>query len=199
MNNAMLVAAMSCTALNVYAGGQGIPSRASDLDVLPGFQNPPPGYGEVPFWWWTGDTPDSSRLIEQIKKLHEKGISGVQVNYSHYDTPGWMTEQDSPNIFSEEWWSVYEKVAQACADRDMGIGLSTYTLDWPNGANNLFNNFIMLKKTLKVSEFFVSCSSLFVFPALVIFQKSLPCNKSNLIYAKSCKIKRNFEDILRTP
>lgn len=31
----------------------GYPSRAADLDVLPGFQNPPPGYGEVPFWWST--------------------------------------------------------------------------------------------------------------------------------------------------
>ena len=34
-------------------GSPGFPSRDSNLDALPGFQNPPPGYGEVPFWWWT--------------------------------------------------------------------------------------------------------------------------------------------------
>ncbi len=34
----------------------GFPDRSPDLDVLPGFKNPPPGYGEVTFWWWTGDT-----------------------------------------------------------------------------------------------------------------------------------------------
>ena len=29
----------------------GFPSRAPDLDAQPGFQQPPPGYGEVPFYW----------------------------------------------------------------------------------------------------------------------------------------------------
>jgi hypothetical protein len=152
MKSLVLMLGLACTALNTYGGGTGLPSRAADLDVLPGFTNPPPGYGEVPFWWWTGDTPDSDRLIEQIKKLNEKGISGVQVNYSHYDTQGWMTEQDSPQIFSEEWWKVYEKVAKACADRDMGIGLSTYTIDWPNGAKNLFYDLFYSKSELNAIQ-----------------------------------------------
>jgi len=69
------------------AGAKGYPGRGADLDVLPGFNNPPPGYGEVPFWWWTGDDLNVERMIGQIKELHEKGISGVQVNYSHFDTP----------------------------------------------------------------------------------------------------------------
>ena len=29
----------------------GYPSRAADLDALAGFRDPPPGYGQVPFWW----------------------------------------------------------------------------------------------------------------------------------------------------
>ena len=66
----------------------GFPSRDPNLDVLPGFQNPPPGYGEVPFWWWTGDPLDKERLLWQIEQLHEKGISGMQVNYAHEDSPG---------------------------------------------------------------------------------------------------------------
>jgi hypothetical protein len=48
------------------SGAPGFPSRATDLDVLPGFQNPPAGYGEVPFWWWTGDPLDKDRLLWQI-------------------------------------------------------------------------------------------------------------------------------------
>lgn len=125
-------------AAGVLAGGTGLPSRAPDLDVLPGFTTPPPGYGEIPYWWWTGDSLDTNRLIGELDALYKKGISGVQVNYSHHDTPGWLTDQDDPPIFTEAWWTVYEKVAQACAERNMGIGLSTYTLDWPRGATNLF-------------------------------------------------------------
>ena len=65
------------------ANTPGYPSRAADLDALSGFQNPPAGYGEVPFWWWTGDDLNEDRLLWQVRELHKKGISGVQVNYSH--------------------------------------------------------------------------------------------------------------------
>ena len=85
--------------------GAGIPSRDPQVDVLRGFTSPPPGYGEVPYWWWTGGNLDPDRMIVQLKELKKKGISGVQVNYSHYDTAGWMTEQDKPEIFSDEWWT----------------------------------------------------------------------------------------------
>ena len=58
----------------------GYPDRSPDLDALPGFKNPPPGYGEVPFWWWSGEDLDVDRLLWQVQELHKKGISGVQVN-----------------------------------------------------------------------------------------------------------------------
>ena len=121
-----------------FAGGPEFPSRAANLDVLPGFKNPPPGYGEVPFWWWTGDDLNVDRMIGQIRELHKKGISGVQVNYSHFDSPGFPTEQGDPAIFSEAWWKVYSQISAECAKLNMGIGLSTYTQDWPDGATNLF-------------------------------------------------------------
>jgi hypothetical protein len=111
----------------------GYPSRDPSLDVLPGFRNPPPGYGEVPFWWWTGDPLDNERLVWQIEELHKKGISGMQVNYAHEDTPGWLTYTAQPAIFSENWWATWKAVAGECGKRGMGIGLSGYTLDWPNG------------------------------------------------------------------
>jgi hypothetical protein len=152
MKKACVALLGSCLAAGALAGGIGLPSRDPKLDVLPGFKSPPPGYGEVPFWWWTGDALDSERLVGQIDALHKKGVSGVQVNYSHYDSAGWLTEQDAPAIFTEAWWSVYEKVAQACAERDMGIGLSTYTLDWPRGATNLFYQLFYSKPELNAVQ-----------------------------------------------
>ncbi|MBM3892663.1 MAG: hypothetical protein FJ388_26390, partial [Verrucomicrobia bacterium] len=115
----------------------GFPSRDANLDALPGFQKPPPGYGQVPFWWWTGDPLDEERLIWQLDELHKKGISGVQVNYAHEDSPGWPTYASEPPIFSDAWWRIWGRVADECRKRGMGIGLSTYTLDW-TGAPNLF-------------------------------------------------------------
>lgn len=134
------------------AAGPGIPSRDPDLDVLPGFKTPPPGYGEIPYWWWTGDKLDPDRMIVQLEELHKKGISGVQVNYSHYDSDGWLTEQDKPDIFSDAWWKVYSKVSAACARLDMGIGMSTYTIDWPRGAKNLFYELFYSKPELNAIQ-----------------------------------------------
>ncbi len=109
--------------------------------MLPGFQNPPAGYGEVPFWWWTGDPLDKDRLLWQIEELHKKGIPGMQVNYAHKDTPGWPTYPAEPEIFSEGWWDVWNWIVGECRKRDMGIGLSGYTLDWP-GKDNLFGRLL---------------------------------------------------------
>ncbi len=134
------------------AEAKGYPSRAPDFDVLPGFRAPPPGYGEVPFWWWSGDTLNADRMIEQLEKLHEKGISGVQVNYSHFDTPGWLTDESSPGIFTAAWWRIYTKISEACSRFDMGIGLSTYTLDWPRGAHNLFYRLFYSKPELNAIQ-----------------------------------------------
>ena len=115
----------------------GFPSREAKLDARAGFQQPPPGYGEVPFWWWTGDPLEVDRLIWQLDQLHQKGISGVQVNYAHEDSAGWPTYAAEPPIFSEAWWRIWGRVADECRQRGMGIGLSTYTLDWTR-ADNLF-------------------------------------------------------------
>ncbi len=123
----------------------GFPSRAPDLNVLPGFQNPPHGYGQVPFWWWTGDPLDKDRLLWQIEELHSKGINGMQVNYSHTKEEGWPTDLSEPELFSKEWWDIWKFVAEECSKRNMGIGLSGYTIDWPKpyqNADNLFNRII---------------------------------------------------------
>ena len=106
------------------------------------FLNPPAGYGEVPFWWWTGEKLDSQRLIWQLDQLHQAGISGVQVNYAHRDQVPWLTYPPEPEIFSDEWWTVYDAVAAACAERGMGIGVSGYTIDWQKTPGNLFSRIV---------------------------------------------------------
>jgi hypothetical protein len=116
----------------------GYPDRSPQHDARPGFTTPPPGYGEVPFWWWTGDNLDVDRMLGQVRELHAKGISGFQVNYSHLDTKGWPTDSGEPKLFTDAWWKVYGRISEECAKLNMGIGMSTYTIDWPNGAKNLF-------------------------------------------------------------
>ena len=120
------------------------PERAPQ-NLRENFQNPPAGYGEVPFWWWTGDRLDKARLEWQIEQLHQKGIPGVQVNYAHKDTDGWGAYNNDPPIFSDEWWDFYSYASKVAAKYNMGIGLSTYTLDW-NNTKNLFNDIVYNEK-----------------------------------------------------
>ncbi len=58
----------------------GFPSHDSELDVLPGFRNPPPGYGEVAFYWWVGDPLTKERLRWQLDQLTGRRIMGLQIN-----------------------------------------------------------------------------------------------------------------------
>ena len=50
-------------------GALGVPDRSSDLDVLPGFKQPPPGFGAVPFFWWLGDPLTPERLGWQLEQI----------------------------------------------------------------------------------------------------------------------------------
>ena len=117
--------------------GAGFPVLDQDIDIAKEFTLPPPGYGEVPFWWWTGEKLDKERLLWQLEELHKAGVSGTQINYAHTRSDGWKTETVEPAIFSEEWWDIFSFMAKESAKRNMGIGLSGYTLDWP-GRDNLF-------------------------------------------------------------
>ena len=109
----------ACAAVRLCAAQAEMPFDAA-------FRNPPPGYGEVPFWWWTGEKLDKDRLLWQIEELHRAGISGVQVNYSHLSVAGWKTAPSDPAIFSDEWWDCFSFAAVECAKRDMGIEVTIY-------------------------------------------------------------------------
>ena len=94
---------------------KGYPRRGGDIDVLSGFQNPPKGYGNVPFYWWNGDRLDKERLKEQLDILSSSATDGFAVSYIHTDPKvdtlfnkdGYglygRTEPGEPAVFSDEW------------------------------------------------------------------------------------------------
>ncbi len=109
----------------------GYPSRAADLDVLPGFRTPPRGYGVVPFYWWIGDPLTKERLLWQLERLAETGATGLQVNYAHSDKGGnsyGLTYPSDPPLFSKQWWDLFTWWAGECNKRGVAVSLSDYTL-----------------------------------------------------------------------
>jgi hypothetical protein len=114
----------------------GFPSRATDLDARPGFQQPPPGYGEVPFYWWVGDPLVKERLVWQLDQLAGRGIMGLQINYAHTDAGGiiyGLSMPSDPPLFSAAWWELVTWFKQEADKRGMAISLSDYTLGLGQG------------------------------------------------------------------
>ena len=101
--------------------------------------SPDRSFGEVPFYWWTGDRLDKKRLTAQLEALAAKGVAGVQINYAHRNQGGeedlsfggaGRTYDGDPMQFSEEWWELFSHAARECERLGMGIGVGDYTLAW---------------------------------------------------------------------
>jgi len=121
--------------------------NANESDLLKNFKEPPHGYGEVPFFWWTGgDTLTKERLLWQLDKLSETAVLGLNVSYNHTHRladPELNKENDKisfgvpepsfPNFMSEEWWKIWNWFSEECGKREMGLGLDDYVLGWPGG------------------------------------------------------------------
>ena len=106
-------------------------SKSKSFDVLPGFLNPPKGYGEVPFYWWQGDTLTKERIAWQLDQLQDKCISSLQINYSHLDSGGLiygLSRPSKPALFTPEWWDLFKWFAKESQKRGMTISVSDYTL-----------------------------------------------------------------------
>lgn len=113
---------------------KGYPSRTADLDALPGFRDPPPGYGEVAFYWWVGEKLDRERLKWQLEKLKGRGVSGLQINYAHDDRGGrsWgLSYPSDPPLFSEDWWDLFGWFLGEAKKLGISVSLSDYTLGAP--------------------------------------------------------------------
>lgn len=121
---------------------KGYPQRHADMDVLPGFVKPPKGYGNVPFYWWSGDRLDKERLREQLDILSSSATDGFAVSYMHTDPEVdtlvnknghglyGRTEPGEPGVFTEEWWKIWNWFSGESASRGMGAGLDDYTMGW---------------------------------------------------------------------
>ncbi len=121
---------------------KGYPSKGKDIDILPGFVNPPKGYGNVPFYWWNGDSLDRQRLREQLDILSASATDGFAVSYIHLDPEvdtaemkgGYglfgKTEPGRPKVFSDDWWNTWKWFARECADKGIGLGMDDYTVGW---------------------------------------------------------------------
>jgi hypothetical protein len=118
------------------AGAVGFANRAPDLDVLPGFQHPPPGFGVVPFFWWLGDPLTKERLGWILEQMSGTGIAGYQINYAHSDQGGrsyGLTLPSEPSLFSEAWWNLTGWFMQEAGKQGAAISLSDYTLGFGQG------------------------------------------------------------------
>lgn len=114
----------------------GTANRAMDLDVLPGFQKPPPGFGVVPFFWWLGDPLTKERLGWILEQMSGMGVSGYQINYAHSDKGGrsyGLTYPSEPPLFSEDWWNLTGWFMQQARKEGASISLSDYTLGFGQG------------------------------------------------------------------
>ena len=118
------------------AGAIGFASRAPGLDAAPGFRNPPPGYGIVPFFWWIGDPITRERLAWELEQMEGMGVSGYQINYAHSDRGGriyGLTYPSEPALFSDPWWSLTGWFMNQAKKQGAGISLSDYTLGFGQG------------------------------------------------------------------
>jgi len=114
----------------------GQPDRSPSMDVLPGFINPPKGYGDVPFFWWIGDTLTREHLTWELDRLKDKGISSLQINYCHTDNGGisyGLSMPSKPPLFSGAWWKLLKWFIPEAKKRGMSVSLSDYTLGLGQG------------------------------------------------------------------
>ncbi len=117
-----------------YAVGFG--SRDPDKDYYPEFKTPPPGYGNVPFFWWLGDPLTRERLTWQLEQFRGMKTSGLQVNYAHSDKGGQLwgfTYASEPPLFSQSWWELYGWFMGEAKKQGMAVSLSDYTLGISQG------------------------------------------------------------------
>jgi len=122
---------------------KGYPSPDGKIDIRSGFLNTPEGYGNVPFFWWTGDSLKLDRLAYELDLLADSPTDGFAVSYNHTHAkvdieananghgPCGVADYGSPKVFSEEWWKIWNEFSGMCADKGMGAGFDDYVLAWP--------------------------------------------------------------------
>ncbi|MCQ2173779.1 MAG: hypothetical protein MJY61_01440 [Bacteroidales bacterium] len=122
---------------------KGWPGHDDISDLKAAFANPPKGYGNVPFYWWTGDSLNLDRLTRQLEILSDASTDGLCVSYNHthadVDTslnaaghgPCGRVSGGEPRVLSAEWRSVWNEFSRRCAQKGIGLGMDDYVVAWP--------------------------------------------------------------------
>jgi len=104
------------------------------------FVNPPAGYGNVPFYWWSADSLNIDRLEEQLDILSDAYTDGFSVSYNHLhgdiDTLAGQKNHGLwgalsagyPKFFSKEWFSLWNSFSAKCAKKGIGLGMDDYVV-----------------------------------------------------------------------
>ena len=122
---------------------KGWPSKEGEINLRASFANPPKGYGNVPFYWWSGDNLDKERLAWQLELLADSATDGLCVSYNHshpkvdtlmnadgYGGFGKVSSGD-PYVLSPEWMRFWAEFSKKCAEYGMGMGLDDYVMASP--------------------------------------------------------------------
>ena len=139
----------------------GYPDVNGTADILKDFRNPPKGYGEVPFYWWQGDTLTRERLLWQLDQLTNRKISSLQINYSHIDSGGLtygLSNPSKPALFTDAWWDLFKWFSSEARKRGMTVSLSDYTIGIGQGFSMdeaLKNNPDLNGSVLKQKSYFL--------------------------------------------
>nr|MCR4921868.1 hypothetical protein [Bacteroidaceae bacterium] len=139
-----LICSHSLQAEDISQAYKGYPSRSGEIDIRTGFQHPPKGYGNVPFYWWTGDSLKLERLREQLEILSDASTDGLCVSYNHthaaVDTalnaaghgPCGRVQSGAPYVMRDaEWWQIWNTFSGDCAEKGIGLGMDDYVVAWP--------------------------------------------------------------------
>ncbi|MFJ9381057.1 glycosyl hydrolase [Streptomyces sp. NPDC101455] len=90
------------------------------------FLDPGPGWGPMPFFWWSGGPVDRDRLTWQLDQLAGSGVAGTVVGYSHRADS--TLDADDPLPLTPDWWDLFTWFVEECARRELSVGLQDYIL-----------------------------------------------------------------------
>lgn len=141
---------------------KGWPGHDDISDLKGSFTNPPKGYGNVPFYWWTGDPLDMKRFEEQLDILSDASTDGLCVSYNHTDARVDVELNAAghgncgvvcggePRVMSEEWFSIWNEFSAKSAEKGIGVGMDDYVIAWPN--NRDFMDSVLLAPRIKAYQ-----------------------------------------------
>src|SRR5690242_4434856 len=78
------------------------------LPWLTAFTDPPPRYGPLPIWWWSGARLTRERLRWQLTRMVAGGIRQAVVLCLAPTGPLFGCLADNPPFQSEEWWRLLD-------------------------------------------------------------------------------------------